>query len=252
MKYENARDLLPEHLLRQVQKYISGKLVYIPARERKRQWGAVSGYRQYLQERNRSIRAQYAMGDSMEALAEEYHLSHDSIRKIVYNGKDAIRMPYQGTLSSAQEWARQGNLEEWVHMYLLTDGHNQPFSDGLKIVDRIFLGPIEMPLDLFQRCTGPTEEGLKYQIHPEAWEKKVQQLMKVVAGKQDIPPMIVHYLIPEGEEEGVFELNDGNHRWEACRRMNVEKAFVIVWITDRDEYEQFMERFGGYLNEARG
>ena len=32
MKYENARDLLPEPLLHQVQKYISGKLVYIPAR----------------------------------------------------------------------------------------------------------------------------------------------------------------------------------------------------------------------------
>jgi len=43
MKYENARDLLPEALLKQVQKYISGKVVYIPARERKREWGSASG-----------------------------------------------------------------------------------------------------------------------------------------------------------------------------------------------------------------
>ena len=67
-------------------------------------------------------------------------------------------MNYQGTLSSAQEWARQGMLEEWVHAYLLSDGDNKPFSDGLKIVDRIFLGPIRMPLNLFHRCTGPVEE----------------------------------------------------------------------------------------------
>lgn len=247
MKYENARDLLPEYLLRQVQKYISGKLVYIPARERKRQWGTRSGYRQYLQERNQRICAQYIMGSSMETLAEEYHLSFDSIKRIVYKGMEAVKMTYQGTLSSVREWAEQGKLEEWIHLYLLTDGHNKPFSDGLKIVDRFFLGPVEMPLDLFQRCTGPAEEGLKFQVHSEQWEQKVQRMMELIADNQDLPPLIVHYLIPEGKEEGEFELNDGNHRWEAYRRMNIEKAHVIVWITDRNEYEQFMERFGEYF-----
>lgn len=43
MKYENAQDLLPEELLTQVQKYISGKLVYIPAREHHREWAAYPG-----------------------------------------------------------------------------------------------------------------------------------------------------------------------------------------------------------------
>lgn len=57
MKYENAQDLLPEELLTQVQKYISGKLVYIPAREHHREWGSVSGYRQSLLDRNQNIRA---------------------------------------------------------------------------------------------------------------------------------------------------------------------------------------------------
>ena len=247
MKYENARDLLPEPLLRQVQKYISGKLVYIPARERRREWGASSGYRQFLRQRNREIRARFAIGDSIGQLAETFCLSCESIKRIVYNRKEALEMEYQATLTCAQEMSRQGRLEDWVHAYLLSDGHNKPFSDGLKIVDRIFLGPVQMPLSLFHRCTGPVEEELKYQVHPVVWERKVQQLMDVIPHEPDIPPLIVHYLIPEGETVGEFELNDGNHRWEAYTRLGIKEAHVIVWITDRDEYEQFMERYGEYV-----
>jgi len=247
MKYENARDLLPEPLLRQVQKYISGKLVYVPAREHRREWGTASGYRQILRQRNREICARFAIGDSIEQLAEMYCLSCESIKRIVYSRKESLEMDYQGTLSSAQEWSRQGMLEEWVHAYLLSDGDNKPFSDGLKIVDRIFLGPFRMPISLFHRCTGPVEEGLKFQVHPVVWERHVQQLMEVIPREPDIPPLIVHYLIPEGEQMGEFELNDGNNRWEAYTRLGIKEAHVIVWITDRDEYEQFMERYGEYV-----
>lgn len=246
MKYQNAQDLLPEELLRQVQKYISGKLVYIPARERHRSWGSKSGYRQFLNERNQQIRSRFAFGETIAQLAEDYHLSCESIKRIVYNQKEAIRMEYHGTLSSAQEWARQGMLEEWVHAYLLSDGHNQPFSEGLKIVDRIFLGPVLMPLALFHRCCGP-EEAMTYRVHPEGWERHVQKLQLAIEHKQDLPPLIVHYLIPEGKSEGEFELNDGNHRWEAYTRLGVTDAQVIVWITDRYEYEQFCERYSQYL-----
>lgn len=247
MKYENAQDILPEALLRQLQKYVSGKLIYVPAREKKRKWGAVSGYRAFLQERNQQIREQFALGKPVEELADEHFLSCESIRRIVYSRKETRTMHYQGTLSSAREWARYNKLEEWVHEYLLSDGRNKAFSDGLKIVDRIFLGPVVMPLDIFSRCTGPVEEGLKYPIPPDVWEKRVQQLMEAVNRKKDLAPLIVHYLIPEGETEGTFELNDGNHRWEAYKRLGIREAHVIVWITDREEYDQFMERYGAYM-----
>ena len=130
-------------------------------------------------------------------------------------------MEYRNALSSAREWAKNGKLEDWVHTYLLSDGHNKPFSDGLKIVDRYFLGPMKMPLNLFSRCTGP-----------------------------DISPLIVHYLIPEGGTEGEFELNDGNTRFEAYSRLGVEEAWVIVWITDRNKYEQFMQHYEGCAGQA--
>ena len=47
-------------------------------------------------------------------------------------------MNYSTTLSCAQSWAQEGKLEEWIHTYLLGDGHNKPFSDGLKLCDRIY------------------------------------------------------------------------------------------------------------------
>ena len=246
MKYENAKDLLPEPLLRQVQKYISGKLVYVPARERKREWGTATGYRGELRQRNREIRARFAIGETIDQLAEAYHLSCESIKRIVYNRKEALTMDYQGTLSCALRWAQAGKIEEWVHAYLLSDGNNKPFSDGLKIVDRTFLGPVKMPLELFHRCTGP-EETMRWRIHPQWWEEKVAMLQQAMQAWEDLPPLMVHYLIPEGKTEGEFELNDGNTRWEAYTRLGIKEAHVIVWITDRDEYEQFMERFGEYV-----
>ena len=249
MKYENARDLLPEELLRQVQKYISGKVVYIPAREKKREWGTASGYREWLRQRNGEISSRFHAGESIETLADSYHLSGESIKRIVYSRKEIYRMEYRNALSSAREWAKNGKLEDWVHAYLLSDGHNKPFSDGLKIVDWYFLGPMKMSLNLFSRCTGP-EETMKYRIPQEAWENHVQQLMEAVSTVPDISPLIVHYLIPEGKTEGMFELNDGNTRFEAYSRLGVEEAWVIVWITDRDEYEQFMERYGEYVGAA--
>jgi hypothetical protein len=46
---------------------------------------------------------------------------------------------YKATLSSAMQYAKAGKIEEWVHTYLLSDGHNKAFSDGLKLFDRYCL-----------------------------------------------------------------------------------------------------------------
>lgn len=36
MKYENASDVIPEELLKEIQKYAAGKLLYIPSGEEKK------------------------------------------------------------------------------------------------------------------------------------------------------------------------------------------------------------------------
>jgi len=82
--YKNGKDVLPHSLLEELQKYIAGELVYIPKPERQRAgWGEVSGTRKLLAERNREIRSFYDGGWSIAELERKYHLSEDSIRKIV-------------------------------------------------------------------------------------------------------------------------------------------------------------------------
>ena len=84
MKYRNAAEIFPEELLREIQRYASGEAVYIPERSEKKSWGEKSGARDYYIKRNADIRAGYREGKSIQELADEYGLSHDSVRRILY------------------------------------------------------------------------------------------------------------------------------------------------------------------------
>ena len=84
MKYKKASDILPDELLREVQKYIEGEALYIPRGKTRKKWGENSGIRNLFIERNEEIRNKFFHKVSIEALAEEYSLSYETIRKIVY------------------------------------------------------------------------------------------------------------------------------------------------------------------------
>lgn len=85
MKYINAKSLLPDVLVKQLQSYIQGGYIYVPVNEEKhRHWGALSGYKNELQQRNDEILKAYQNGASVEHLAEKYYLSVYAIRKIIY------------------------------------------------------------------------------------------------------------------------------------------------------------------------
>lgn len=84
MKYKNAQEILPDRLLKELQRYVSGETIYVPNAQGKKQWGEASGARNYYKKRNAQIRGKFRSGSSIEELADEYNLSADSIRKIVY------------------------------------------------------------------------------------------------------------------------------------------------------------------------
>nr|WP_294551816.1 CD3324 family protein [uncultured Pseudoflavonifractor sp.] len=85
VKYINAKDLLPVALVKELQSYIQGGYLYVPADQaQKKRWGEATGYRQELQKRNRQIVEAFRSGTSMEELAEKYFLSVSAIRKIIY------------------------------------------------------------------------------------------------------------------------------------------------------------------------
>lgn len=85
MKYINAKNLLPDALVKKLQSYIQGGYLYVPADQaQQKRWGESSGYRQELQQRNRQIVEEFQNGTSMGTLAEKYFLSVSAIRKIIY------------------------------------------------------------------------------------------------------------------------------------------------------------------------
>lgn len=84
MKYINGKDILPQSLLEQLQKYVQGELVYVPRQESQRAgWGAVNGARLMIRMRNVEICRFYEEGNTVSELMDMYHLSEDSIRKVL-------------------------------------------------------------------------------------------------------------------------------------------------------------------------
>lgn len=87
MKYKNAAEILPPGLLREVQCYIEGEILYIPRSNSKQNWGAVSGAKKFYLERNYQIRELFHNGKSVEELAGRFGVSSSAIKKIVYQKK---------------------------------------------------------------------------------------------------------------------------------------------------------------------
>jgi len=84
MKYKNASDVLPDDLLKAVQKYAAGETLYFPKDKKRKKWGELTGARSFFEERNQEIREKYLQKMSIEHLADEYGLSVETVRKIVF------------------------------------------------------------------------------------------------------------------------------------------------------------------------
>lgn len=92
MSYKNGRDVLPPGLLKELQKYIDGELIYVPKRaDRRAGWGEMNGTRRMIEKRNQEIYRKYMSGSSVMELIRQYHLSEDSIRKIILKVRNENR-----------------------------------------------------------------------------------------------------------------------------------------------------------------
>lgn len=87
MNYKKGADVLPDHLLQEIQEYVEGCLIYIPKKSKKAGWGILSGSRQSIDTRNKTIKLLFEQGEPIGKIAEQFHLEEDTIRKIVYRKK---------------------------------------------------------------------------------------------------------------------------------------------------------------------
>lgn len=87
MDYKNGTEVLPAHLLKEIQKYIEGSLIYIPKKSTRVGWGQASGARKIIDQRNQTIVKLFRLGNTIAELSEEFHLGEETIKKIVYGRK---------------------------------------------------------------------------------------------------------------------------------------------------------------------
>ena len=85
MKYRNASEILPDELLKELQKYAPGEILYVPSEMSRKKWGSNTGARRFYEQRNEEIRYKYYnLKTPIAALCDEYSLSDETIRKILY------------------------------------------------------------------------------------------------------------------------------------------------------------------------
>ena len=211
MQYENAKDILPESLLKEVQKYAEGKAIYIPKRTKREGWGEASGYREKLNKRNGAILHRYSSGASILEIAEEFFLSPETIKKIVY-GKKVTLPEYSPSVYSAGQYSNAGLGEEWVRIYLESVGVKVP--DG----EKYFLSElVKMPLRLIDDDSEVTDD-------------------RDEANFRDVPLIILY----EGRR---FHVICRREHLSMLRKekKNAHHAFIFA---RKEEYEYYLKNFG--------
>ncbi len=88
MDYQNSTNLLPKELIEQIQKYVDGKVIYIPKKQiNKKRWGENTDTKQVLSSRNCKICLDRQNGMSIKQLSEKYFLTEKSIQRILRQEK---------------------------------------------------------------------------------------------------------------------------------------------------------------------
>ena len=159
MQYENAKDILPASLLEEVQKFAEGKAIYIPKRTKREGWGEASGYRGKLNKRNSAILSRYSVGASIMEISEEFFLSPETIKKIVY-GKKVSLPEYSPSVYSAGQYSNAGLGEEWVRIYLESVGVEMPDGDSYFLSELVRI-PLRLIDDEGEKVDNAEEENYR-------------------------------------------------------------------------------------------
>lgn len=142
-----------------------------------------------------------------------------------------------GRTKYAMEYAKRGAIDEWIQCFLRNDGENIALADGLLREKRYYFGPIMADISEFG-----VEEGAPSYLTKSndiEWFFHVVNNMKEAYNEWDMPPLIINY------SNGKYEINDGRHRNEALRQMNIKRAPVIFWTSTESEHRYIVDSFRG-------
>ena len=151
-------------------------------------------------------------------LAEEFFLSPESIKKIVYGKK--IKLPeYSPSVYSAKQYSDAGVGEEWVRIYMENTGMEMP--DG----SDFFLSElVKIPLRLIEDDAGPVIKE-----EPDAYT--------------DIPLIILF-------EDHRFRICCGGEYLSFLRREKKNAHWAFVFVSNK-EYNYYLNNFGKQFQRGK-
>lgn len=239
MKYENAKDVLPEALLKQVQEYISGKLMYVPTGDDKRSWGEASGYREKLKKRNQMICERYRNGATVSELADAYFLSVDSVKKIVYSRRKEYSLMYESTLKSSLDYANAGMIEEWLQSHLRFTLKNEALLEDLNEEGYIYFGVVKAPLRLIRNGKGDRIEEETFAQEPADLSSGIYSSDEAIALED--APIILECI------DKKLQIREVESRVYKLKAQKLNSYPAIVLIKGKEEHRRFMTNYGRHF-----
>ena len=167
------------------------------------------------------IRNKYANGMTISELADEYFLSLDSIKKIIYSKKNGRHIAYSPTLGSAVAFANDGMLEEWIQCYLQLTRKGDPALQEFTKKEYLYFGVVKFPLRLVQ-----DDDGI--------------EIDKEQVG-EDPPPLLIQYI------EGKFSCIVQKELLAVLKQRKVNAFPSIIVMKGTADYKRFMNCYGTVL-----
>ena len=103
MNYKNANHILPDRLVQEIQQYVQGEYIYIPIKDKVMNTSPTE-YEQELIKRNEHIYTKSLEGISNSELANMYHLSASSIRRIIIEQRKGYEAMNNKIRQIINEW----------------------------------------------------------------------------------------------------------------------------------------------------
>ena len=114
MNYKNANFILPDRLVQEIQQYVQGEYIYIPIKDKVIN-STSTEYEQELIRRNEHIYTKSLEGISNSELAERYHLSASSIRRIIIQQRKGYEAMNNKIMQIINEWDIEGKVVKQVY-----------------------------------------------------------------------------------------------------------------------------------------
>lgn len=131
-------------------------------------------------------------------------------------------------------------MDKWLQSFLRDDSYenassNIALANGLLLGERVFIGPIL--IDLKRITTKRIEKDLNG--NELKYYEEVVNRIATDYKDYNLPPFIVEY------KNNKLYLTDGNHRYSALKKLNVDKYYVIIWgnkLLENDIKKKFDKR----------